>query len=133
MRRAITWVIVLGVLLAASPAAAQSRKVVGGLAALTGGILMLGAFDYYESCPSGYTKHTHDELPTECFRYYLSGDTDTRKATQEADLERPGLLWTGAAVTGFGLLLLFMPDSQVATVDIRAGPSGLRASKSFGW
>ena len=136
-RRWARWVgvgILFGTFLPASPADAQSRKLVGGLTALTGGILMFGAFDHYESCPSGYSRHTSDDLPTQCFYHStLTGNTDSRKATQEADLVRPGLLWTGAAATGVGLLLLFMPESRVATVDLHVSPGNVRASKSFGW
>ena len=74
MKRILTTVMCILILLsAAAPAAAQSRKTTGIVSLLAGAGLVIAAFDYEtDICPEGYSRHTYQHQPTQCV--YVSPD-----------------------------------------------------------
>ena len=123
-----------------APAEAQSKTKAGAALLITGGILMAGAFDYKtDICPSGYSTHTYQDLPTQCVyvSYSPPYNSDVRDATTKATLKRRGLLWggLGAAVGGVVLLLLPGNTGQAVSkaVNIKIDPERVQVGKTFGW
>jgi hypothetical protein len=130
-------VCVLVLLSAAAPAAAQSRKTTGIVSILAGAGLVIAAFDYEtDVCPEGYSKHTYQHQPTQCF--YTNPvppfDTDLRDATTEADFTRPKLAWVGIGAVGLGAVLLTLPDNRVTRdLDVQVSPERVAVRRKFGW
>ena len=106
MRRIVRTVIVaFAIVLAGSPAPAQSRKVLGWLSVGGGVGLAVAAFDYGgvgrrpgEFCPRGHFTYDPAQWRSGCF---------------DAGLERPGLLLAGIGTMGMGAALLILPDTGV--------------------
>jgi len=128
--------------LVATPAPAAGKKLWGGVLIASGAGLMVGAFDYRTSCPSGYTTHTY-QVPssawsstteTWCVDIDTLGNSDVRKAPTSGTFKRPALLWSGLATIGVGTVLLALPTrvQQVTKgVDVAITPGGWQTSKSF--
>ena len=127
----------LVLLCAAAPAAAQSRKTTGIVSILAGAGLVIAAFDYEtDICPEGYSKHTYQHQPTQCF--YTNPvppfDTDLREATTKADFTRPKLAWAGIGAVGLGAVLLTLPDNRVTRdLDVQVSPERVAIRRKFGW
>lgn len=128
---------VLVLLCVAGPAAAQSRKTTGIVSLLAGAGLVIAAFDYEaDICPEGYSTHTYQDQPTQCF--YQSPDppfdTDLRDATTKATFSRPKLAWAGIGAVGLGAVLLTLPDNRVTRdLDVQVSPEGVAVRRRFGW
>lgn len=128
---------VLVLLSAASPAAAQSRKMTGIVSLLAGAGLVIAAFDYESDiCPEGYSRHTYQHQPTQCV--YVSPDwpfdTDVRDATTDATFTRPKLAWAGIGAVGLGAVLLTLPDNRVTRdLDVQVSPERVAVRRKFGW
>lgn len=128
---------VLVLLSAASPAAAQSRKMTGIVSLLAGAGLVIAAFDYESDiCPEGYSRHTYQHQPTQCV--YVSPDwpfdTDVRDATTDATFTRPKLAWAGIGAVGLGVVLLTLPDNRVTRdLDVQVSPERVAVRRKFGW
>ena len=128
---------VLVLLSAVSPAAAQSRKTTGIVSILAGAGLVIAAFDYEtDICPEGYSKHTYQHQPTQCF--YMNPvppfDSDLRDATTEATFTRPKLAWAGIGAVGLGAVLLTLPDNRVTRdLDVQVSPERVAVRRKFGW
>lgn len=138
MKRVLTAAVCVLVLLsAAAPAAAQSRKATGVVSILAGAGLVIAAFDYEtDVCPEGYSKHTYQHQPTQCF--YTNPvppfDTDLRDATTKADFTRPKLAWAGIGAIGLGAVLLTLPDNRVTRdLDVQVSPERVAVRRKFGW
>lgn len=122
---------------AAPPAAAQSRTMLGLLSVLAGSGLVAAAFDYQaDTCPEGYSTHTFEHEPTQCF--FVSPhppfDTDTRDAATDVTLKRPALLWTGVGALGAGALLLLLPENGITRgLDVQVAPERVAVRRAFGW
>ena len=98
--------------------------------------LMAAAFDYRSDvCPSGYSTHTYQDLPTQCVRIdFGTGDSDVREATTKATLKRKGMLWSGVGAIGLGTVVAMLPEgAPLETVSIDVAPDHIAASKTFGW
>ena len=130
-------VCVLVLLSAAAPATAQSRKTMGIVSLLAGAGLVIAAFDYEtDICPEGYSTHTYQHQPTQC--YYVSPhppfDTDLRDATTEATFTRPKLAWAGIGAAGLGAVLLTLPDNRMTRdLDVQVSPERVAVRRKFGW
>lgn len=128
---------VAGLASTAAPAAAQSRKTAGVVSLLAGAGLVAAAFDYRaDVCPTGYSTHTYEDLPTQCS--FVSAvppyDTDVRNATTEATYKRPALAWAGVGAAGLGVVLLMLPDNPVTRrLDVRVSPEQVSVRRKFGW
>ena len=128
---------VLVLLCVAGPAAAQSRKTTGIVSLLAGAGLVIAAFDYEaDICPEGYSTHTYQDQPTQCF--YQSPDppfdTDLRDATTKATFSRPKLAWAGIGAVGLGAVLLTLPDNRVTRdLDVQVSPERVAVRRRFGW
>ena len=138
MKTIVTAAIVFLLLLSvAAPAAAQSRKTTGIVSILAGAGLVIAAFDYEtDICPEGYSKHTYQNQPTQCF--FTSPvppfDTDLRDATTEADFTRPKLAWAGIGAVGLGAVLLTLPDNRVTRdLDVQVSTERVAVRRKFGW
>ncbi len=138
MKRILTTVMCILILLsAAAPAAAQSRKTTGIVSLLAGAGLVIAAFDYEtDICPEGYSRHTYQHQPTQCV--YVSPDwpfdTDVRDATTEATFTRPKLAWAGIGAIGLGAVLLTLPDNPITQdLDVQVSPERVAVRRKFGW
>ena len=128
---------VLALSCAATPAEAQSRKTTGIVSILAGAGLVIAAFDYEtDVCPEGYSTHTYQHQPTQCF--YMNPmppfDSDLRDATTEATFTRPKLAWAGVGAVGLGAVLLTLPDNRVTRdLDVQVSPERVAVRRKFGW
>ena len=120
--------------LTAVPAQAADKTIVGGSVLLVGGALTALAFDYRgDQCPTGYTLHTYDNLPSQC-SFISTTRTDIREATTAVTLKRRGMMWSGVAAMGLGAVIFLLPDnSPMADIDIGVARGGWRATKTIGW
>ena len=118
------WLILL--LLASDTQAASKKKVAGLVTALTGGVMMIVGLE--EECPSGYSTHTFQDLPTQCVFISRSG-SDVREAGLR--ISRPGAFWGGIGVATAGIVMMLLPEQ--ARVDIAFSPHELRVSKTIGF
>ena len=138
MRRIVTAAVcIAGLMSAATLAAAQSRKATGFVSLLAGAGLVIAAFDYEtDVCPEGYSTHTYQDQPTQCFYTSLDPpyDTDLRDATTEATFTRPKLAWAGIGAVGLGAVLLTLPDNRVTRdLDVQVSPERVSVRRRFGW
>ena len=124
-------------MLAAAPAEAQSRKTVGWISVLAGSGLVAAAFNYEgDICPDGYSTHTYQHQPTQCYYESLTPpvDTDLRDASTRVTFERPGLMWAGIGAIGLGAVLLTLPENRVTRdLDVHVSPERVAVTRRFGW
>ena len=128
-----TVIVAFAIVLAGSPATAQSRKVLGWLS-VGGGIgLAVAAFDYGEFgrrrgefgqhrggfCPRGHLAYDPTQWGSGCFN---------------ADLERPRLLLAGIGAIGTGVALLMLPETEATRdLDVQVSPERVTVRRRFGW
>lgn len=128
---------VVAVMLAAAPAEAQSRDTVGWISVAAGAGLLAAAFNYEgDICPDGYSIHTYQHQPTQC--YYSSPtppyNSDLRDASTRITYKRPGLMWAGIGAIGLGAVLLTLPENPVTRdLDVQASPERFAVTRRFGW
>ena len=121
-----------------SAAEAQSRSTWGWITAAAGGGLIAAAFDYSpDQCPAGYSRHTYDNLPTQCvfISYDPPYDSDIQEATTGVELSRRGLLWAGVGAMVGGVVLALIPGGQAVsrTVDVQMSPGRVTVGRTFGF
>jgi hypothetical protein len=110
------------------------KKVAGAVLVASGAALMLGAFNYDNSCPRGYSTHTYENLSTQCV--YISSrppyNSDVTSETTTITYQRPALLWSGVGAAAAGVVLMLLP-TRAAEVAPSVGvtPTGVSASKTF--
>ena len=110
---------------------AAGKKDAGAILVLSGGVLMLAAFNYKgDQCPDGYSTHTFQNLPTQCVLISSAG-SDVREATTGISYERPALMWTGVGAAAAGIVMMMLPEK--ARMDVVFGPHEVRVSKTFGF
>ena len=136
MQRLAIVFVLLTVLVVPVQVHAAGKKTVGAILTASGGVMMLSAFNYEgDQCPSGYSTHRYENLPTQCM--FISSDppfnSDTRDATTKVTYERPGLMWSGLGVATMGIVLMLLPTRAAEGVDVSATPAGWLASKTFGF
>lgn len=111
---------------------AAGKDKAGAIFVLAGAGLMAGAFDYKgDQCPAGYTTHTAQNLPTQCFLVRSNGSTDIREATTGVTFKRKPMMWAGVGSVATGIVLFMLPSGAQNTVDISITPQGVAASKTF--
>lgn len=108
---------------------------------LAGAGLMVGAFDYNpDQCPPGYSTHTFQDRPTQC--WYVSPtppyDTDVREATVGTEFRRPALLWSGLGAATVGVVLFMLPrDGAISQatrdLNVQIDRSKFEVSRSVSW
>ena len=111
-------------LLAPNAQAASKKKVAGLVTAITGGVMMIVGLE--EKCPSGYSTHTFQNLPTQCVFIGGSG-SDVREAG--LSISHSGAFWGGVGVATTGIVMMLLPEP--ARVDIAFSPHGLLISKTI--
>ena len=123
----------------ATEARAADKTTVGTSILLIGGAMTALAFDYRgDQCPTGYSLHTYQDIPSQCLFISTSPpyDTDIREATTAVTLKRKGMLWSGLGAMGLGAVIAMLPDdSPMADIDVGVDPArgGWRAMKTIGW
>ena len=133
----IAVVVSLVVLVFSSTAEAQSRSTWGWITAAAGGGLIAAAFNYSpDQCPSGYSTHTADNLPTQCIFVSRTPpyDTDIQEATTGVELARHGVLWAGVGAMG-GIVLAVLPGGNAVSraVDVQISPGRVTVGRTFGF
>ena len=136
MQRFAIVFVLLAVLVVPVQVHAAGKKTVGAILTISGGAMMLSAFNYEgDQCPSGYSINTCEHIPTQCV--FISSDppfnSDTRDATTRITYERPGLIWSGLGVATMGIVLMLLPTRTAEGVDVSVTPTGWLASKTFGF
>ncbi len=110
---------------------AAGKKEAGAILVLSGGVLVLAAFNYKgDQCPDGYSTHTFQNLPTQCVLISSAG-SDVREATTGISYERPALMWSGVGAAAAGIVMMMLPEK--ARMDVTFGPHEVRVSKTFGF
>ena len=134
----IAVVVLLASLVFSSTAEAQSRRAWGWVTAAAGGGLIAAAFNYSpDQCPSGYSTHTADNLPTQCI--FISRtppyDTDIQEATTGVELARRGVLWAGVGAMVGGIVLAVLPGGSAVSraVDVQIAPDRVTVGRTFGF
>lgn len=136
MKRLAIVSVLLAVLVAPVQVHAAGKKTVGAILTLSGGVMMLSAFNYKgHQCPSGYSTHRFENLPTQCV--FISSfppyNSDVQDATTKVTYQRPNLMWSGLGVAGAGIVLMLLPTRAAESVDVSVTPTGWQASKTFGF
>ena len=136
MQRLAIVFVLLAVLVVPVQVHAAGKKTVGAILTISGGAMILSAFNYEgDQCPSGYSMHTFENIPTQCV--FISSrppfDSDTRDATTRITYERPGLMWSGLGVATMGIVLMLLPTRTAEDVHVSVTPTGWLASKTFGF
>ena len=109
---------------------AEKKTTAGVLLVVAGSASMLGAFNWRESCPAGYTTHTFEGLQTQCV-YLSSTGSDVRAASPKITYKRPAMMYAGAGVVAGGIVLLLLPKRATQGVTLSIAPQGLRVSKTI--
>jgi hypothetical protein len=131
----VVWVVAVmtaGLVIPTRASAAEAKTVAAAALIVTGGVMMVTAFDYDTSCPAGYTTHAFEGLPTQCVHVDRYG-SDVINQPTTAEYARPTLFWSGVGAVGVGTLLALLPKgAQRATqnVNVSMAPGGWRASKT---
>ena len=136
MQRLTIVFVLLTVLIVPVQVHAAGKKTVGAILTISGGAMMLSAFNYEgDQCPSGYSTHRYENLPTQCM--FVSSlppfDSNVQDATTKVTYERPGLMWSGLGVATMGIVLMLLPARAAEGVDVSVTPAGWLASKTFGF
>ena len=136
MQRLVIVFVLLTVLVVPVQVHAAGKKTVGAILTISGGAMMLSAFNYEgDQCPSGYSINTFENIPTQCVFISLDPpfNSDTRDATTRITYERPGLMWSGLGVATMGIVLMLLPTRTAEGIDVSVTPTGWLASKTFGF
>ena len=136
MQRLAIVFVLLAVLVVPVQVHAAGKKTVGAILTISGGAMMLSAFNYEgDQCPPGYSTHTFENMPTQCVFLSWSPpfNSDTQDATTKITYERPRLMWSGLGVATMGIVLMLLPTRTAEGVDVSVTPTGWLASKTFGF
>ena len=132
MQRLAIVSVLVAVLVAPVQVHAAGKKKVGAILTLSGSVLMLSAFNYSQSCPSGYSTHTFQGLPTECV-YISANGSDVQQPPVSVSYQRPALMWSGVGAATTGIVLMLLPTRAAKVVDVSVTPKGWLASTTFGF
>ncbi len=131
MKKPIACAAIVALLTPTLANAADKKNVTGALLLLGGAGSMALAFDYHSQCPSGYTTHTFQNLPTQCV-YVDRYGSDVIDQPTNINLSRKPMLWGGIGAVAAGVMVLAMPRRaarQMPSIEIT--PNGWRATKAF--
>jgi len=105
--------------------AADEKKVAGGLLLLSGGVLMASAFNYHQTCESGFDSYYVEDTN------YCIGRSGVHQAPTSANLKRPILLKVGVGTAAAGTVVLLLPKrARKVAPSISFAPSGWLVSKT---
>jgi len=131
--RLVTISVLVALCAAPTPASASGKTLGGALLVVGGAGAIAAAFDYRNDCPSGYSTHTAQNLPTQCVHISSSG-SDVRQPPTTGSLARPMLLKAGLITVGAGIVVLMLPARAAKfarVVDVSVSPTGgWQASKT---
>jgi hypothetical protein len=130
MRRAVTMMMVMAMLAGSATPAWADKDVTGFWLIVGGTVMVVAAFNYDASCPTGYRRHTFEGYKTLCSTVSRYG-SDVRDEDAHIEYARPALLWTGVAAATAGVVLMALPKRvRKVAPSVAVTPTGWSATKT---